>query len=266
MHLSHSVRIGVGLLAGAGIVCGLTISEVSLGAQGRGGGRSGGPRGAEPLAIEDRSGFQAIFDGTTLKGWDGDPAFWRVENGAILGQSTPENPVKQNTFLIWRGGEPADFELKAQFRINSTNSGVQIRSAQLPASADIGKWVLKGYQADIDFNNQWTGQIYEERARGFLATRGQAVYVPDGARPKVIGTLERNADELKALIKVNDWNQIHLIARGSTIVQILNGAVTSIVVDDDTKNRAMSGLIGFQMHAGAPMKVEYRNVWLKKIE
>lgn len=279
MHLSNPVRIGVGLIAGLGVVCSLTFNPVSLGAQAptvgaqqgpldrgaQGQGRGGAPRGAEPLVIDDRAGFEPIFDGMTLKGWDGDPAYWRVENGAVVGQSTPENPVKQNTFLIWRGGEPRDFELKTQFRINSTNSGVQIRSAQLPASAEIGKWVLKGYQADIDFNNQWTGQVYEERARGFLAMRGQAVYIPDGARPKVIGTLERNADELKALIKVNDWNQLHLIARGNTIVQILNGAVTSIVVDDDTKNRAMSGLIGFQMHAGAPMKVEFRNIWLKKL-
>jgi hypothetical protein len=262
MHLTHLVRIAVGLFVGLCVISSLISGQ---GRQGRDQGRSGAPRGAEPLVLDDRTGFEAIFDGMTLKGWDGDPAFWRVEHGAIVGQSTPENPVKQNTFLIWRGGEPRDFELKTQFRINSTNSGIQIRSAQLPASDEIGKWVLKGYQADIDFSNQWTGQVYEERARGFLATRGQAVYIPDGTRPKVIGNLERNADELKAIIKVNDWNQVHLIARGNTIVQILNGAVTSIVVDDDTKNRALGGLIGFQMHVGAPMKVEFRNIWLKKL-
>jgi hypothetical protein len=237
------------------------------------GGRGGGPRGAEPLVIDDRSGFQPIFDGTTLKGWDGDPAFWRVENGAIVGQSSPANPVKENTFIIWRGGEPKDFELKVQFRMDSTNSGIQIRSAQVPAGTKAGdrvvegKWVMKGYQADIDFANTWTGQIYEERGRGFLAMRGQAVYVPDGdgSKPRVIGNLQQTADALKALIKTNDWNQVHLIARGNTIIQILNGAVTSLVVDDDTKGRALSGLIGFQMHVGEPMKVEFRNIWLKQL-
>jgi hypothetical protein len=232
--------------------------------QGRGG-RGGGPRGADPLSIGDHTGFTSIFDGTSLKDWDGDPAFWRVEGGAIVGQSTLANPVKQNTFVIWRGGEPKDFELKVEFRMNSTNSGIQVRSVQLPAGADIGKWVMKGYQADIDFANQWTGQIYEERGRGFLAMRGQAVYVPDNGRPVVIGNLQQSPDELKALIRVNDWNQVHLIARGNVITQILNGAVTSIVIDDDTKNRQLSGLIGFQMHVGEPMKAEFRNIWLKKL-
>jgi hypothetical protein len=231
--------------------------------QGRGG-RGGMPRGAEPLVIGDHTGFTSIFDGTSLKDWDGDPSLWRVEGGAIVGQSTPENPVKQNTFVIWRGGEPKDFELKVEFKMSATNSGIQVRSVQLPAGPDIGKWVMRGYQADIDFNNQFTGQIYEERGRGFLAMRGQAVYVPDGGQPVVIGNLQQTPDELKALIKVNDWNQVHIIARGTTIMQILNGAVTSIVVDDDTKNRQLSGLIGFQMHVGDPMRVEFRNIWLKK--
>ena len=183
-----------------------------------------------------------------------------------------DNAVKENTFIIWRGGEPKDFELKVQFKMNATNSGIQIRSVHLPPAPRWrprvqGKWVMKGYQADIDFENQFTGQIYEERGRGFLAMRGQAVYVPDGdgAKPRVIGNLQQTADELKAIIKQNDWNQVHLIARGNTIVQILNGAVTSIVVDDDTKDRALGGLIGFQMHVGEPMRVEFRNIWLKKL-
>jgi len=232
--------------------------------QGRGG-RGSGPRGADPLVPGDHTGFTSIFDGSSLKDWDGDPAFWRADGGAIVGQSTPANPVKQNTFVIWRGGEPKDFELKVEFRMSATNSGIQVRSVQLPAGPDVGKWVMKGYQADIDFANQFTGQIYEERGRGFLAMRGQAVYVPDSGRPVVIGTLQQHADELKAIIKVNDWNHVHIVARGNTIMQILNGAVTSIVVDDDTKNRQLSGLIGFQMHVGEPMKVEFRNIWLKKL-
>ena len=234
--------------------------------RGQGGGRGpGGPRGADPLVLDDHTGFDAIFDGKTLEDWDGDPAFWRAENGAIVGQSTEQNPLTQNTFIIWRGGEPKDFELKVEFRMNSTNSGVQIRSVRLPPGPDIGKWVMKGYQADIDFANQFTGQIYEERGRGFLAMRGQAVYVPDRGRPRVIGNLQQSADELKAIIKTNDWNQVHIVARGNTIIQILNGAVTSIVVDDDSKNRALGGLLGFQMHVGPPMKAEFRNIWLKKL-
>jgi len=250
------------------IVAVLLVAAAPLAAQQApqdGRGRGQGPRGADPLAMDDHSGFVSIFDGKTLDKWDGDPAFWRVEGGAIVGQSTEQNPVKQNTFVIWRGGQPADFELKVEFRMNATNSGIQVRSVQLPAGADIGKWVMKGYQADIDFANQFTGQIYEERGRGFLAMRGQTVYVPDGGRPRVIGNLQQSADELKAIIKTNDWNYVHIIARGNTIIQILNGAVTSIVVDDDAKNRVLSGLLGFQMHVGPPMKVEFRNIWLKTL-
>jgi hypothetical protein len=270
------MRTRVGLAIVFAAVCSVAAQQPPADAQGRGGrgGRGGGgPRGADPLVLDDQTGFQAIFDGKTLNGWDGDPAFWKVDNSAIVGQSTPENPVKENTFIIWRGGEPKDFELKLQFKMNATNSGIQIRSVHIPQGTQVGdravegKWVMKGYQADIDFNNNFTGQIYEERGRGFLAMRGQAVYVPDGAgaKPRVIGNLQQTPDELKALIKVNDWNQVHLIARGNTLIQILNGAVTSIVVDDDTNGRALSGLIGFQMHVGDPMRVEFRNIWLKKL-
>ena len=254
------------LFAGGISLLALQPPAPPAGQEGRGrGGRGGGPRGADPLVLDDHTGFDSIFDGSTLKGWDGDPAFWRVENGAIVGQSTEQNPLKQNTFVIWRGGQPADFELKVEYRMNSTNSGIQFRSVQLPEGPEVGKWVLKGYQADIDFANMFTGQIYEERGRGFLAMRGQAVYVPESGRPRVIGNLQQSTDELKALIKTNDWNQVHIIARGNTIMQILNGAVSSIVVDDDPKGRALSGLLGFQMHVGAPMKVEFRNIWLKKL-
>jgi len=245
------------------IVCGVAL-EAQQPPAGRG--RGGGPRGADPLVVDDHTGFDAIFDGASLKGWDGDPTFWRADHGAIVGESTPDRKLTQNTFIIWRGGEPADFELKCEYRLNATNSGIQIRSVQLPAGGDVGKWVMKGYQADIDYQNQFTGQIYEERGRGFLAMRGQAVYVPDGGRPRVVGNLQQSPDELKAIIKRDDWNQVHVIARGNTITQILNGAVTSLVIDDDAANRKLSGLIGFQMHVGDPMRVEFRNIWLKRLQ
>lgn len=263
-------RIALALVGFAAVAA--SAIAVAQQPQTRGPGRpGGGPRGAEPLVMDDASGFQPIFDGETLNGWDGDPAFWKVADGAIVGQSTPENVVKENTFLIWRGGEPSDFELKLQFRLSATNSGIQIRSVHVPPGTQTGnqtvqgKWVMKGYQADIDFANAFTGQIYEERGRGFLAMRGQAVHVPDGGRPRVIGNLQHSPDELKAIIRQNDWNQVHLIARGNTVIQVLNGHVTSIVVDDDIKGRSLSGLIGFQIHTGEPMKIEVRNIWLKKL-
>ena len=234
-------------------------------------GRGGGARGPQPLPFENHDDYTAIFDGTSLKGWDGDPKFWRAEAGAIVGETSAEKKLEENTFIIWRGGEPADFELKLEYRINSTNSGIQVRSAHLPAGTTdalgapvVGKWVMKGYQADIDVANRYTGQIYEERGRQFLAMRGQYSYIGADGTPKVVGALQTTDDELKALVKQNDWNQVHIIARGNMITEILNGHVTSTLVDDDAKGRALKGLIGFQCHVGPPMKVEFRNIWLKQ--
>jgi 3-keto-disaccharide hydrolase len=216
--------------------------------------------GIEPLAIDDRTGFESIFDGKTLKGWDGDPQMWRVEDGVIIGESTTEKPLKMNTFLIWRGGQPKDFELKLEYRINSTNSGIQYRSVELP---DVGKWVLKGYQADIDFQNQYTGQLYEERGRGFLAMRGQVTELSSGKK-RIIANL-RSGDELKSLIKPTEWNQVHLIVRGNVLAHIFNGHLMAQTVDNDAANRAMSGLLGFQLHMGQPMKLELRNIGIKNL-
>jgi hypothetical protein len=93
--------------------------------------------------------------------------------------------------------------------------------------------------------------------------RGQLSHVTVDGKPQVIGALQETADGLKAVIKQTDWNQVHLVARGNMITEILNGHVTSVVVDDDPKGRMLKGLIGFQIHVGEPMKVEFRNVWLK---
>ena len=212
------------------------------------------------IAALEETGFQSIFDGKSLAGWDGDPQFWRVENGAIVGQTAKDKQPKQNTFLIWRGGSPADFELKLQFRLTGFNSGVQFRSIELP---DI-KWAMKGYQADMDGEQKYTGQIYEERGRGFVAMRGQITYIANGKKPGVVGSLG-DAGELKSVIKSEDWNDLDILARGNTIVQLINGRVTSMLIDDDTAARRMDGLIGIQIHRGPPMKIEARNIRLKKL-
>ena len=85
----------------------------------------------DTMLRSDLGGFVPIFDGT-LNGWDGDRTFWRAENNTIVGESTPAKVVERNTFLIWRGGRPRDFELKAEIRLSGTNSGIQFRSREMP--------------------------------------------------------------------------------------------------------------------------------------
>ena len=276
--------------------------------QGRGQGRGGGGGvGIAVLPFEDRTGFESMFNGTSLDpgeqqmqaarkaqadaqaklppgergrggrgggppisrfmDWNGDPKFWRVESGAIVGESTPDKVVGPNTFLIWRGGTPGDFELKAEIRMNSTNSGIQYRSKMLDPNEGGGNqpghaWRLGGYQMDMDFANSYPGILYEEAGRGFLAERGKITYIaPDGTK-STIGQLE-SAEALAATFKPGQWNQFHLIARGNTLIHIVNGHVTAVCIDDDLKGRSMGGLIGFQLHAGPPMKLELRNIAIK---
>ena len=209
---------------------------------------------------EQESGYQSIFDGRSMKGWDGDPEFWRIESGELVGQTTTDKQPKQNTFLIWRGGSPADFELKLEFKLTGFNSGIQFRSIELP---DI-KWAMKGYQADMDGQQQYTGQIYEERGRGFLAMRGQFTHILENGKPALVGSLG-DGNQLKELIHGDGWNDLHLIARGNTLVQLLNGRLMSMLIDDDPAGRRMDGLIGIQVHKGPPMKIEVRNVRIKKL-
>jgi hypothetical protein len=218
------------------------------------------PAFAQKIDPLPETGFQPIFDGKTMGDWDGDPKFWRVEEGALVGQTTKENQPVQNTFLIWRKAMPANFELIAEYKLTGFNSGIQYRSIELPEI----KWAMKGYQADIDGEQRYTGQIYEERGRGFLALRGQSNYISTGAKPGIVGTLG-SSEELKALIHDAGWNSMHIIARGNILMQYLNGRLMSMLIDDDETNRKMSGLIGIQVHKGPAMKMEVRRIELKNL-
>jgi len=227
----------------------------------------------------DKEGFTTIFNGKDLQGWDGDPKYWRVEEGTLVGEITPATLLKTNSFIIWKGGAPADFELKGSFRITTDgNTGINYRSEQL---TDI-PFALKGYQADIDGKIRYTGQNYEERGRTTLAYRGEKVTVntqqnasdPNSFRAnvknnawqarQVTGSVGKS-DSLQALIKNNDWNEFHLLVKGNRLQHYVNGVLMSDVTDNDTANRKMSGLLGVQVHVGPPMKVQYRNLRIKQL-
>ncbi|MCG2460072.1 DUF1080 domain-containing protein [Flavobacteriaceae bacterium F89] len=232
----------------------------------------------KPEKVAD-DGFVSIFDGKTLDNWKGDGIHWRAEDGSLVGEVTPSTLIKKNTFIIWQGGQPKDFELKAEFRITEDgNSGINYRSELLDSIPN----ALRGYQADIDGQNRYTGQNYEERKRTTLAYRGEKAVITSQKNPDEPGSLRENvknnawqnrdvveslgdSDSLKAKIKAEDWNKVHLIVQGNKLQHYVNGILMSEVIDDDTVNRSFSGWLGVQVHVGPPMKVEYKNIQLKKL-
>ncbi len=237
------------------------------------------PISAEGEPAETKDGFTAIFDGKTLKGWKGDPVYWRVQDGCIVGEITPETILKRNTFLIWQGGQPADFELKLEYRITQKgNSGVNYRSAVM----DDHPFALTGYQSDIDGRNRYTGQNYEERGRTTLAYLGQVTMIPplqkkiDSAGRKEL--INKNAwtptklvkslgtkEELTKNLEPGQWHEMRIVAKGKHLKHFVNGVLMSEVTDNDPQHRRASGSIGVQVHVGPPMKVEYRKIRLKEL-
>jgi hypothetical protein len=210
--------------------------------------------------VGDEPGFEQIFDERTLTGWEGDSTYWRVENGALVGEVTPATLLKRNSFIVWRGGVTKDFELKLEFRISAQgNSGVNYRSVEVPDTP----WAMKGYQFDLDGPDRYTGNLYEERGRTFMAQRGNVTHAIAGGARQIVGSVGTLAD-LQTFTKREEWNEVHIIARGNVLVHMLNGRVTCQVIDDDVEHRATEGLLGVQVHVGPPMKVEYRNIRLKR--
>jgi len=208
-----------------------------------------------------KDGFKIIFDGKTFNGWDADKSVWRIENGCFVGEVTPTKQIKTNSFLIWREEKPSNFEFIAEYKINEGgNSGVNYRSQEL---SDI-PYAVKGYQADIDGKNVYTGQNYEERGRGFLAMRGQKVSLENDKKPIVLENIS-NDEELKSHIKKNEWNEIHLIVKGNHMQHFINGVLMSETTDNDLSNQQFSGVIGLQVHVSESMKVEYKNIRYKKL-
>lgn len=204
-------------------------------------------------------GYESLFDGKTLTNWDGNPEFWRVEDGVITGETTPQKVTNGNTFLIYRGGEIGDFELKLDYKIVGGNSGVQYRSFEVPGQ----KWVIGGYQADFEAGKTFSGINYGEKFRDILALRGEETVIGANHKPTKIGSLG-DTNDIQSVIKNEDWNTYHITASGYTFTHRINGRVTSIVHDADEEQRRATGLLALQLHAGPPMKVQFRNIQIKK--
>jgi hypothetical protein len=233
----------------------------------------------EPAALDfsDHTGFTQIFDGTSLTAWEGDPTVWRVENGAIVGESSKDKPV--SNAYIWKKDLIAhDFDLKLEIKCEiAGGSGIQYRSQTgLPWRNSRGgaklnlDWMMTGPQADFWYpvnplHASYTGQFYSENSPlGIVAWRGELVNSGPGMAPTLVGAIG-DRTMLGGYVKVNDWNQYEIIARGGTMIHILNGQVMAILIDDDpASSNNQPGKIGIELES-TPAKVSVRNIWIKKL-
>lgn len=211
-------------------------------------------------------GFTSIFNGQDLDGWDGNPAIWSVKDGAITGQTTRDTQLKHNTFLVWKGGQVADFELRLSYRIVKGNSGIQYRS-RVTEQGPQGP-IVAGYQADFEAGRTYSGILYEERGRGILAQRGQLTRIhpaPGGKhKVEVLASLGRTED-IQSGIKDEEWNDYIILAQGQRLTHIINGRVTAEVIDLDAAHAAKSGVLAFQVHVGEPMIVQFKEIRIRTL-
>lgn len=218
-----------------------------------------------PQAPAEPADMQPLFNGRDLTGWEGDERLWAFKNGAVRGETTAEKKAKGNTFLIWRGGTLGDFELRLSFRIEGGNSGVQYRSQQVESNNPENRWVISGYQAEVENTPGKVGFLYHEKGRGYLCNVGEKVVIGDDGKPQVVGRLGEKA-AIGAKYKKSDWNDYVIIARGNHLQHFINGYQTIDVIDNDPNRAARTGLLALQIHQGPPMVVEFRNVRLKQYD
>ena len=230
-----------------------------------------------PFDFNDHTGYVSLFDGVSLKGWDGNSKFWRVEDGAIVGESTPTNP-SGNNYIVYRDLVARDFTLKFEIKVEGNGgSGIQYRSQTgLPwlanispaVTANVGpvnlNWMMTGPQADFWPSRVYTGQFYSENTpMRILAWRGQVVEGFGDRSKTLMGTIGDRA-ALGDIVKQNDWNQYVVIARGGTFVHIVNGQLMAVMIDDDPESsNNQPGLFGIEIEATT--KVSVRNIWVRKI-
>jgi hypothetical protein len=219
----------------------------------------------ETMPKNDKGAY-VLFNGKDLTGWDGDPRFWTVEDGAIKGFTLKDQPLSGNTFLISTVDVPQDYELSVTWKMANGNSGVQFRSKRLKPNKD-NKWTVGGYQADIA-DNQFLGILYEEQGpRAIAAQVGEKVTLLGGPDPKK-KEVEKFADpkEIKAGVNHKEWNTTVITVKGNHIVQTLNGKKTIEVIDNNEQHRAMDGIIALQIHTGPPMQIWFKDITIRPIE
>jgi len=221
-------------------------------------------------APAEPAGMTCIFNGQDLTGWDGDPRLWSVKDGVIHGETTAENPASGNTFLIWTGGVLKDFELRLAFRCSAANnSGIQYRSKHITDGKVRNKWVVRGYQHEIRNEVKLpsvSGFIYDEGGkRGRVCLVGEKATWGEDGKKQVTGSLI-DADEFQKLFKLDDWNEVVILAKGSHVQHYLNGRLILDFTDNDPQLALREGVLALQLHAGKPFWTEFKDIRVKQIE
>jgi hypothetical protein len=189
-------------------------------------------------ALADESGWQTLFDGHSLDGWEGDAKSFRIEDGAIVGGSLKEK-VPRNEFLCSRK-QYGNFELKLKFKLlgDRTNAGVQIRSKRIPDHHE-----MIGYQADLGAG--YWGALYDESRRKKILAK------PD---PAAAGEI----------LLIGDWNEYRIRCQGQRIQLWINGYQTVDYSEPDT-SIPQSGNIALQIHGGPPGEAWYKDITLREL-
>ena len=224
---------------------------------------------AKQLPAESKN-MRSIFNGKDLTGWDGDPELWSVKDGAIRGETTAEKKANGNTFLIWQGGRTKNFDLRLSFRVSSVNnSGIQYRSRHITEGNVRNKWVVRGYQHEIRNSNKLpsvAGFIYDEGGgRGRMCLVGEkAVWGKDGKKKVVDSVID--AAEFAKLFQVDEWNDVAIIAKGNRLRHYMNGRLILDCADKHPERALLDGILALQLHAGAPMWVEFKDLRIKDLK
>jgi len=219
---------------------------------------------AVTLAQADEPAFQPIFDGKTLDGWKApDMSYWSIQDGAITAISSEDHPCKKNQFLVWQGGDIANFELKLQFRVvggPKANSGIQVRSQVQEDGHAVG------YQADISQpDGEWLGAIYDEHGRKTLAKRNHSTVINEDGTMDSEVFLASDEEDYAAGINIEEWHEYAVTFVDNKMTVKIDGKLMSQIEDNQESEREMSGILALQLHSGPPMKVQFKDVMLKQL-
>ncbi|MEX2640154.1 MAG: DUF1080 domain-containing protein [Balneolales bacterium] len=218
--------------------------------------------------------FNSIFNGSDLANWDGDSRFWSVEDGVIVGETSKDNATERNTFLIWEGEEPSDFELRFRYKFVevgdelSGNSGIQVRSERFVNEEEPQlQHRVRGYQPDFSVTEGVTGNLYDE-AGGLgriVSPPGQRILLDSEGNRHVVETVDDGVEWEKKINHTN-WNDFHVYAKGDTIRTYVNDFMAHELVDHRPEEARHDGVLAFQLHTGPPMRVEIKDIELKKLK